>query len=353
MPEQPHDLVRTVIRLAFIALLGAVSLFILRPFIGAITWATMIAVATWPVMRMLERRLWGKRSLAVTVMTLAFLAIIVVPFFAAAAAIFRNVYEIKTFMAGLPTYQLPEAPAWLGRVPVVGARAAQSWAETVAAGAPAFAAKAEPYVRSVAKWLASEVGTVGDFLIQFLLTVLVTAIMFATGEKAVAGLRAFARRVAGKYGDSTLDLAGGAIRGVAMGVVVTALVQSLFAGLGLFIGGVPFAPALTALMFVLAIAQIGPIPVLILAVIYTFEVHGAGWGTFVLIWSSVAGTIDNFLRPVLIKRGADLPLLLIMAGVIGGLLSLGLMGVFVGPVLLAVTYTLLEAWVRAGTTVNG
>ena len=143
-----------------------------------------------------------------------------------------------------------------------------------------------------------------------------------------------------------VDLAGGAIRAVAMGVIVTAVAQSLFAGLGLLIAGVPFVGLLTVLMFVLAIAQIGPIPVLLLVVIWAFSALSPAWATIVLVWSIVAGLIDNFLKPLLIKRGADLPLLLIFAGVIGGMISLGLVGIFVGPVVLAVTYTLTQNWVR-------
>jgi predicted PurR-regulated permease PerM len=131
-----------------------------------------------------------------------------------------------------------------------------------------------------------------------------------------------------------------------MGVVVTAVVQSTFAGVGLWIGGVPFAAALTVLMFVLAIAQVGPTPVLIPAVIWGFHSLGAGRGSFLLAWSLVAATLDNILKPFLIKQGADLPLLLVFAGVLGGLLSFGLTGIFIGPVVLAVAYTLLEDWVR-------
>jgi len=142
-------------------------------------------------------------------------------------------------------------------------------------------------------------------------------------------------------------LAGQAIRGVALGVVVTALVQSILGGIGLAIVGVPFAGVLTAIMFALCIAQLGPIIVLLGATAWAFYSLGAGWATFLLVWSIVVGTMDNFLRPVLIKRGADLPLLLIFAGVIGGLIAFGVVGIFVGPVVLAVAYTLLDSWIAA------
>ena len=128
-------------------------------------------------------------------------------------------------------------------------------------------------------------------------------------------------------------------------MVVTALAQSILGGIGLAIAGVPFAAVLTALMFILCIAQIGPVLVLAPAVAWMYWNGDTGWATVLLVWTVVVGTMDNVLRPFLIKRGADLPLLLIFAGVIGGLLTFGLIGVFVGPLVLAVTYTLLAPWV--------
>jgi len=144
-------------------------------------------------------------------------------------------------------------------------------------------------------------------------------------------------------------LAGQAIRGVALGVCVTALVQTVLGGIGLAIAGVPFAALLSAVMLMFCIAQIGPGLILFPAVGWVFWTGDTGWGVFLLVWSLVVTTMDNFLRPILIRKGADLPLLLIFAGVIGGLLGFGLVGIFVGPVLLAVTYTLLLAWMEGGT----
>jgi predicted PurR-regulated permease PerM len=135
------------------------------------------------------------------------------------------------------------------------------------------------------------------------------------------------------------------VRGVALGVVVTALAQSVLGGVGLAIVGVPFAAVLTAVMFMLAIAQVGPLIVLVPAVAWLYWSSSAGWGTFLLVWTLVVGAMDSFLRPVLIRKGADLPLLLIFSGVVGGLIAFGLIGIFVGPVVLAVSHTLLSAWV--------
>ena len=257
-----------------------------------------------------------------------------------------NADEIAGFVQKLSTQTFPPAPEWLGKIPLVGAKATATWNKAAEAGLPALLKEASPYVSGGVHWLVGRIGSVAGLLVQFLLTVVVTAVMYATGESGVAGVKAFFRRLAGPKGEAMVDLAGGSIRAVAMGVVVTAVVQSLFAGLGLLIAGVPYVGLLTVLMFILAIAQIGPLPVLLLVIIWAFSTMSPAWAAFVLVWSVVAGLSDNFLKPVLIKKGADLPLLLIFAGVIGGMISLGLVGIFVGPVVLAVAYTLTQAWVR-------
>jgi predicted PurR-regulated permease PerM len=172
--------------------------------------------------------------------------------------------------------------------------------------------------------------------------------MYSNGETAVAGADRFARRLAGVEGAKVVQLAARAVRAVALGVVVTAILQTALAGVGLAIAGVPFAAILTALVFVLSVAQVGPALVLIAATIWVYETRGPVWGTGFLAWSIVCSTFDNFVRPVLIKRGADLPLLLIFAGVIGGLIAFGVIGLFIGPVVLAVAYTLLVDWVSEG-----
>jgi predicted PurR-regulated permease PerM len=197
----------------------------------------------------------------------------------------------------------------------------------------------------VVSWVVAQTGSVMMMILQFLLTVIISAVLYTTGESGAKGICLFARRLGGQNGEDAAILAGKAIRGVALGVVVTALIQSLLGGIGLAISGVPAAAVLTAVIFVLCVAQLGPALVLIPATAWLFLQDQTLWGTVMIVWTIVVGTIDNFIRPFLIKKGADLPLLLIFAGVIGGLIAFGVMGLFIGPVLLAVTYTLLEAWV--------
>jgi len=352
MPEAPSnrtiDLARIVMQVLALAVLIAASLWIIRPFVVAALWATTVVVATWPVLLQVQVWLGGRRSLAVALMTTLLLFILVVPFYFAVTTIVHNAEQISAWTKALATFTLAGPPHWLHRIPLFGTQISNAWQKLAAAGPEQLSEYLSPLAKKAAVLFLQQVGNLGLLFVQFLLTVVIAGILYANGETALAGVEAFIRRLIGPQGVEAVHLAGLAIRGVAQGIVVTAIVQSVFAGLGLKIAGVPFPMLLTAVMFVLAIAQIGPMLVLIPAIIWTYSQSGALWGTGLLLWSIFCGTFDNVLRPLLIKRGADLPLLLIFAGVIGGLFAFGVIGLFVGPVVLAVAYTLLADWVSDG-----
>jgi predicted PurR-regulated permease PerM len=338
------ELARVVLVVLFIGGLIAASFWILRPFLGAIIWAVMIVVSTWPLMLAVQKRFGGRRWAAVTVMSLVLLLVLVVPLSMAIGTIVTHVDDIVAWAKRLSEFKLGAPPSWLAGLPLVGERAVTAWQDLAAQGAEGLAAKIAPYTRALATWFVAEMGSFGALFIQFLLTVIASAVLYAQGEEAADWVLRFGERLGGDHGERAVRLSGQAIRGVALGVVVTAVVQSLIGGIGLAIAGVPFAAILTAVMFLLAVAQIGAVPVLIVPVIWLYWSGSPGWGTFLLLVTLFAGTLDNVLRPFLIKRGADLPLLLIFLGVIGGLIAFGLIGIFVGPLVLAVTYTLLSAW---------
>ena len=340
------DLTRSLLIVLFIGGLIAVSFWILRPFLGAIIWATMIVVPTWPIMMKLEARLGGRRGYAVAAMTTGLVLMLVVPLTFAIGTIVENADVLAGWARSLAYLSLPTPPEWVARLPLIGDKLVQLWEQFAGSGVQELTTKASPYAGSIAKWFAAELGSVGLIVLQFLLTVLIAAILYATGDVAAAKVVRFGRRLGGERGENAIRLAGQAIRGVAVAVVVTALTQSLLGGIGLAISGVPFAALLTGIMFFLCIAQLGPTLVLVPAVVWLYWTGETVWGTVLLVFTVVAGTIDNFVRPLLIRMGADLPLLLIFAGVIGGLISLGLIGIFVGPVVLAVAYTLLQDWVN-------
>jgi predicted PurR-regulated permease PerM len=343
------DLLRHVLSVVVIGLLIAGTLWTLLPFVGALVWATLLVVATWPLMRSLEQRLGGRRGWAVAVMTLGLVALVALPLGLAIATLVQHVGEIVEAVRALTQLRPDRIPEWLAQVPVAGPKLVEAWARLVEAGLEPLLKSAAPYAGRAATALAGQLGTLGTLGLQLLLMVVMAALLYAQGEAAATMMLRLGSRLGGERGEAAVMLAGGAIRGVALGVGVTAIVQSVLGGLGLALAGVPFAGPLTALMLVLCIAQIGPVPVLLVACGWLWWTGATGWALALLVWSAVVGTLDNVLRPALIRRGADLPLLLIFAGVIGGLIGFGLVGIFAGPVLLAVTYTLLKAWLAETT----
>jgi predicted PurR-regulated permease PerM len=341
-----QDLTRTTLAIICILLLIAASLWVLRPFMAATIWATMLVVATWPLLKSLEARFGGRRGPAVTVMTLGMLLLLVVPLWTAIDTIAEHADKVTDAAKQVADTGLPHPPEWVAGLPMIGEKFAASWEKLADAGPAGLLTKLSPYFADAAKWVFGHAGGLGSVLVQILLVLPLSAIMYANGESAARSVRRFGRRLAGERGENSVILAGQAIRGVALGVGVTAIVQTLLGGVGLAIAGVPFASLLSAVMLMLCIAQVGPSLVLFPAVAWMYWTGDNGWATFLLVWSVVVASLDNFLRPILIKKGADLPLLLIFAGVIGGLLGFGLIGIFVGPVVLAVTYTLFEAWIE-------
>jgi len=348
MTHRRPDLTRNTLAILCILGLIGLSLWVLRPFLAAAVWATMIVVATWPLFRSLEDRLGGRRLPAVLLMSLGMLLLLVLPLWLAIDTIAGHAGQLSSLGKSLAVNGLPPPPAWVAGLPLVGERLAAFWQQQALEGAAGLLASVTPYAADAGKWALAQVGGLGGMLIQFFLIVTIAAIFFSGGEAGARLVLRFGRRLAGERGEKSIVLAAQAIRGVALGVGVTAIVQTLLGGLGLAVVGIPFAALLSALMLMLCIAQIGPMLVLLPAVGWMYWQGDNGWATALLVWSLLVGSLDNFLRPALIKRGADLPLLLIFAGVIGGMLSLGLVGIFVGPVVLAVTYTLMLAWVDDG-----
>lgn len=343
--EIKPDMTRAVLAVIAILLLIAGAMWVMLPFLGALIWAVMIVVATWPLMLKVEKRLWQRRSLAVAVMVLALLMLLFVPLSIAVVAAVEHVDDLQAAWPHIASWQPPQPPAWVERLPVVGKQIAQTWQQLAVAGSAAVIAFIKPYAGASLAWLAAKAGGLGMLIVQFLLTVALSAILYGQGEEAVRRVRGFCRRLAGEAGDNVVTLSGQAIRSVALGIVVTALVQSALGALGLLASGVPYAAVLGAIMFLCCLIQVGPMLVLVPAVGWLFWSGDTGWGVALGVWTLIVGLLDGVLRPWLIRRGADLPLLLIFAGVIGGLFAFGIIGLFVGPVLLAVAYTLTDAWI--------
>ncbi len=332
----------------FIGGLLLASFWILRPFIPAILWAITLVVATWPLMLWVQRHTGNRRGLAVFIMTTAILLLLILPIWIAINTIATHIDVLGDIMRSALSMQLPPPPDWIRHTPLVGVGIADAWQRVVHSGIAELASQLKPYAGRVTQWVASAIGSLGGMFLQFLLTTIIAAMLYVKGELAAVRMVLFGRRLAGDRGEMAVYLAGQAIRSVALGVAVTALAQSIIGGVGLAITGLPFAGLLTALMFFLCLIQLGPGFVLVPAVIWLYYSNDVVWGTVLLVVTIVATTIDQFIRPVLIRKGADLPLLLIIAGVLGGLVAFGILGIFIGPTVLAVAYTLFNAWIAEG-----
>ncbi len=344
-----RDLTHTTLAVLFIGLLIIATFWVLSPFLTSIIWAGLVVIATWPVLEKLETRFAKKRGRAVLLMTLALLLVVLVPITVAVITIVNNANSIAEQARSLTAFSLPAPPDWVERIPLAGGRLATRWRHFAALSPEERASALVPYVQKAFTWFVERAGSIGMTVLHFLLTVIISAILYAKGEVVREGILSFARRLGGAQGEAAAVLAAKAVRGVVLGVVLTALIQAAIGGIGLFIAGVPAAGLLTAVMVMLCLAQIGPFLVLAPSVIWLYWSGRPVWGTVLIVIAVIAGTIDNVIRPFLIKKGADLPLLLIFSGVIGGLVAFGIIGLFLGPVVLAVTYTLLKAWVKADT----
>ncbi|VVE77826.1 AI-2E family transporter YdiK [Pandoraea sputorum] len=344
----PSELARNLLIVLVLGLLIVGTLWVLLPFLPAFIWAVTIVASTWPLLIGLQRRLWGKRWLATTIMIVGMLIIVVAPLSAAIGTLIGHASDISDQVHSFGQKGLPMPPEWLARIPVVGQRASEEWQSLAVAGPGGLVSKVQPYAVKAASWGFSKLGSIGLLVVHLGLTLIISGILFMQGERAARALIRIARRLGGDRGEESVRLAGMSIRAVALGIVVTAVTQSLLGGLGLWLTGVPLPGFLTALMLVLCIAQIGPFPVLLSSVAWLYWQDSPTLATLLLVLSIFIGMLDNVMRPMLIRRGADLPMTLILAGVLGGMLTFGIVGLFVGPVILAVTYTLLMAWINEG-----
>ena len=339
-----QDLPRITLAVLAIAVLGTATVWLLWPFALAMVWATTIVIATWPLLLLVQARLGGRRGPAVAVMIITLLILLVIPISLAVSTIADGVERLIGLAQSFRTEGLPPPPEWVRSVPLVGHRLAAAWSR-LAGDAASLSAQLEPQLGQATRWLAARAGSLGAAVVQVILTVAISSVLYAKGETAARGVERFLGRLAGGAGRDVAHLAAKSVRAVALGIVVTAVAQTVLSAIGLLASSVPHAGALTAVVFFLCIAQLGPLLVLGPATIWLYTSGSPGRGTVLLVFTIVTAALDNVLRPVLIKRGADLPLLLVFAGVIGGLISFGIVGLFIGPVVLAVSWKLLESWV--------
>ena len=329
-------------------------LFVLRPFVTALLWAVVLTFSSWPFYGWLLRLLGNRRTLAALVMTLGMVLILLLPFLVVGMTLADNVKELtaafRSWVAGGP----PDPPAWLAKVPLVGARAVAYW-HTLAADTAKLWTEAQRFIEPVSSWLLKIGLAVGAGVFELALSIFIAFFLFRDGVAVGARLAAVIERIGGTRGGHLLTVAGKTVRGVVYGILGTALAQAAVAGIGFGIAGVPGAALLAQLTLLASVVPLfGTALVWLPAALWLFDQGSTGWGIFMLIWGIVVANLDNVVKPWLISQGSNMPFILIFFGVLGGALAFGFIGVFIGPTLLAVGFRLVEEWsaIARGSTVT-
>ncbi len=343
--SEAPNLARTVLVVLFILALTAGCLWILRPFLTPVICAATVAIATWPMLTGLQRQWGGRRGPAIAAMMGALVIAFLVPVYFGTVAAVQSLGSISLWMHDLPNRTLPELPRWLAQLPLVGLRLQSAWEELTAGGGAEIKARLSENANEILRWLLIRVGNLAGMLVQVLVMLGITGLLYLRGDQVANGVLRFARRLGGDGGEQAARLAALATRGVALGVVLTPVIQSILAGIGLATAGVPNFGLIAFAVLVSCLAQAGPLPVLALPVIWLYARGAVLPASGLLAWSLVVHISGPIIRPMLIKRGVDLPFALIISGVIGGVAAMGVVGLFIGPVLLAVAITLLQRWI--------
>jgi predicted PurR-regulated permease PerM len=338
-----EEVIQIAIRLALLAGLIYWSFVLLSPFIPILLWSAVLAVALYPAYDWLTVHLGQRPRIAAILVTLAVLAVFLGP--AAWLGIglvegLRNVSDQLT--SGNLT--IPTPPDSVKNWPVIGATLYEYWQMASLNLASAFKEIA-PYLKPLAGPVLAIAGSAGTGTLMFLAAVVISGFLYPYGPPLAAASHRALTRVVAHRSESFLALAGATIRTVLQGVIGVAAIQALLAGIVLKIAGVPNASVLAFAILVLGIIQIGALPILIPVVIWTWMVKDAGTAVLITIFLAVVGISDNALKPVFMGRGLSTPVVVIFIGVIGGTLAHGIIGLFIGPIILAVAWELMIAWI--------
>lgn len=321
------------------------SYLVLVPFIPAILFSAVVCSATWPLYVRLRKALWGRSTPAALVMTLLLIALVIGPSVLLAASLADSVTTVvEAGKAALEQGPVPP-PAWLSKIPVVGALLADYW-QRLASGGESLAAHFRGLLEPARVFLVAAAKTVGQGLLQLALAMFISFFFYRDGDALAQGLRKALDRLAGGLGGELLQTIQSTVTGVVHGIFGTALAQAVVALIGFLVAGVPSPYWLAVATFFLSIIPIGPPLVWGGAAVWLFYQGQIGWAVFMVLWGLLAiSSIDNFVKPYLISRSSKLPLLLIVLGVFGGVFAFGFIGVFIGPPVLAVGLTLVQLWI--------
>jgi predicted PurR-regulated permease PerM len=347
--DHTKRVLEVVIRIGLLILLSVFCFYILRPFLPIILWGIIIAVAIYPAHRGITARLGNKGTLAAILITAILLAAVIVPAVLLTGTLVGGIHTITADIRD-GTLAIPSAPPKLERVPVVGARIAEMW-NMASTNLTAVLQKFAPQLRTVASEVLSTSAGIGLALIQIVFSIVVAGVLLANNEGAARVSHSLANRLLGNRGLEFEQVVGSTIRSVTTGIIGVALIQTLCASVGFLLVGLPGAGLWGMAFLVLAVLQVGTL-LLIPAVLYVFVIASTTKAVLFLIWCVFVGIMDNFLKPILLGRGAAVPTVVVFLGAIGGFLAMGLIGLFVGAVVLSVGYKLFLAWLGMPVTIK-
>ncbi|MBK8209765.1 MAG: AI-2E family transporter [Rhodospirillales bacterium] len=334
--------VEAAIRVGLLALLVIWCFQIVQPFIIPFVWGVIIAVAVYPLFEQLRSAFGNRSTLTAVVFTILMLVLLIWPAALLATTLVEGVHAL---VLGFAEGKIAIPPPFEGvaRWPVIGERIARFWLLASENLADALG-EIRPQIAFVSRWLLSAAADASLGILQFAAAVVIAGVLMAHGKGGGDMVHAIAARLAGESGKAYAEIGQATVRSVARGILGVALIQSLLAGLGFLAVGIPAAGLLALICLLLAVVQIGPGLVLIGAVIWVFSEATTPVAVAFLVWCLFVGLLDNFLKPLLLGRGVRVPMVVIFVGAIGGLLASGIIGLFVGAVVLAVGFTIFTAW---------
>jgi len=340
MDKRVEQTIRVIVSVA----LAVGCLVVLKPFLTALLSAAILCFSTWPVYRLIERGLGGRRTLAALAMTLLMILVLVVPLALIAGSYVDQVPYLLEGLREMLAEGLPGPPGWVASIPLAGEWLDAGWREI--AGSKAQLADALKRIAQPARAALVQAGIIaGEGVLQFTLIAFISFFFYRDGAALAQALRDGLGRVAGDASGRLLQIVGGTINGVMYGIVGTGLAQGLAAVIGLLIAGVPGALMLGFVTAILSIVPAGPPLIWISATIWLFFQDQPGWAVFMALWGFfIVSGIDNVVKPLLISRGASLSFALVLLGVFGGILAFGFVGIFLGPTLLAVGFRFVRRW---------
>lgn len=340
----------TAIRLGVLAVVLIWCFQILQPFILPFLWAVIIAVAIHPLHERLTRVLNGRGTLAAALITAGSLVILMIPVAMLTERLIENVATLaQEVREGDLT--IPPPPDSVREWPLVGNAVAKAW-NLVLTNFSAALHAVQPQVKAIGLWLVNVAASAGMGLLIFVAAVVIAGILLAHSSQGHRLAYDISRRLVGERGDAFANLAEATIRSVARGVLGVALIQALLAGVGFMAAGVPGAGIWTLLCLLSAVVQLGVGPIVIPAIIYVFATSDPITAVIFLVWNILIMLVDNVLKPLLLGRGVDVPMAVIFLGAIGGMLLSGIVGLFIGAIVLALGYKLFQAWLVMGSDAN-